>query len=316
LIYFFIPHIITFYIAIFFSALWNALWSGTWHAKLQEDLEACWKQHDFWKIIWRLIALSNIGKLLTPAMIYFILKHFNDYWYHILAWLDVTFWSIAIYFVFQFKEVQKSNKIPWVNSRTFIKIQKEILLKWIKFVFSKNKLYTLMLLMIFGNNIGYLSQILLPSLNNTWIEDFISSYIIWWWTLAWILWNLFPDKIAKKIWWEILFVTLIWINSFLHFIAYYFIENQIIFISTFIAVCFVIWMYIPTWNHLLICFSKIKEKATVRSIFFLIIWWIEWIMLYILSFLEIKEVLFILSIITWTGFIVWFKILLRTKNHV
>jgi hypothetical protein len=51
---------------------------------------------------------------------------------------------------------------------------------------------------------------------------------------------------------------------------------------------------------MLINFSNIKEKATVRSLFFLIIGSFEALFLYISSFFEIKEVLFILSIIIFS----------------
>jgi hypothetical protein len=62
IIIFLFPNIYSFYFAVFFSALWNSLWSWTGHAKLQEDLELAWKKDNFWKIIWRLIALENIWK--------------------------------------------------------------------------------------------------------------------------------------------------------------------------------------------------------------------------------------------------------------
>ena len=314
LIYFFFPTIAMFYVAIIFSSLWSALWSGTGHAKLQEDLEASGKEKEFWKIIGRLIALSNIWKLCTPLIIYFILKYFNNEGYHILAGLDILFWSIAVFFVFQFREVQDINLVKWKTIKEFFRIQKTIFKKWFTFISSTKNLIYLLILMILWNDLGYLSKILLPSLVESWVEDFLTSYIVWLSILAWILWNLLPDKIANKIWWNKLFIIIIWCNAFLHFLAFYFIEYQIALVTTFIFICFIIWLYWPSWNHMLINFSNIKEKATVRSLFFIIIGSFEALFLYISSFFEIKEVLFILSIIIFSWYIIWLKLLFKNNE--
>ena len=156
LIYFFFPTIAMFYVAIIFSSLWSALWSGTGHAKLQEDLEASGKEKEFWKIIGRLIALSNIWKLCTPLIIYFILKYFNNEGYHILAGLDILFWSIAVFFVFQFREVQDINLVKWKTIKEFFRIQKTIFKKWFTFISSTKNLIYLLILMIIWNDLGYL----------------------------------------------------------------------------------------------------------------------------------------------------------------
>ena len=50
-----------------------------------------------------MIALQNIWKLFTPVIIYFVLKY-SEYWYNILAFLDIIFFTIAVIFVFKFIE--------------------------------------------------------------------------------------------------------------------------------------------------------------------------------------------------------------------
>jgi len=177
---FLFPNIFVFYLAIFFSALWNALWSWTGHAKLQEDLEASEMQNQFWKVIWRLIALQNIWKLFTPIIIYFVLKYIEN-WYQILAWLDILAYSIWVFFVFKFIEIWEIQ----IYKNNFLKSQKEVLKKAFNFLFKTKELLLFLILMILANDLGYLARVLLPSLVENWVADFLSSYIIWFSILAW-----------------------------------------------------------------------------------------------------------------------------------
>lgn len=302
IIIFLFPSIYAFYIAIVFSSLWNALWSGTWHAKLQEDLEISEKENEFWKLIGRLIALQNMWKLFTPIVIYFVLRYFSN-WYQILAALDVFFWFIALVFVFQFKETREL--IRYSNKKHFLDSQIDTFKSWLAFLFSTKSLLVLLLLMILWNDLWYLSRVILPSLVENWVEDFLSSYIIWFSILAGILWNLIPQKLWEILSWERLFMILILFNSIFHFWAYYYSANNFILSLFFIFISFVIGIYWATWNHLVMKLTNIKQKATVRSIFLMMIWLFEALFLMIISFFSLKISLLILSISIFLWFIIW-----------
>ncbi len=114
-IYLFLPSYKMFFVAIFFSALWQALWNGNAQAKLEDDLSAIWNKADFWKTIWKLISLTQIWKLLTPIIIYFVLKYFYN-WYSILVSLDLLVWIWVFFIISWFKEIDDSYliKTKWV----------------------------------------------------------------------------------------------------------------------------------------------------------------------------------------------------------
>jgi len=311
LLIFLFPNIYIFYLAVFFSALGNALWSWTWHAKLQEDLEASWMEKQFWKVIWRLIALENIWKLFTPIVIYFVLKYFEN-WYQILAWLDVLAYSIWVFFVFKFIEFWKVEK--YKTKKDFFDSQIITFKKAYKFLFWNKNLLLFLTLMILANDLGYLSRVLLPSLVENWVADFLSSYIIWFSVLAGILWNLLPQKLWDKFSFEKVFMVLILLNSLLHFSAYFYVDNNFILSLIFIFICFVIWIYWPTWNHIIMSLTDIWEKATVRSLFLMILWLFEAIMLFVLSYFDLKIALLLLSIFTFIWFLIWAFSLVLTKK--
>lgn len=302
LIIFLFPNIYSFYIAIFFASLWNALWNWIWHAKLQEDLEAADKKKDFWKIVWRLIAIQNVWKLFTPVVIYFVLKYVSN-WYQILAWLDVVMWIVAIFFVFKFKEIWDFKKAK--NKKDFYFIQIATFKNGFSYLFSHKSLLILILLMVLWNDLGYLARVLLPSLVENWFKDFLGSYVILFSVLAGIIWNLLPDKLWNKFSWEKMFVVLLFFNSLFHIWAYFYVDNNFILTLFFIFISFVVGIYWPAWNHLVMTLTEIKEKATVRSLFLMIIWIFESLFLFILSFYSLKIWLLVLSVLIFTGFIVW-----------
>jgi len=294
------PNIYIFYIAIFFNALWQALWSWTWHAKLQEDLEAAEKQKEFWKVIWRLMALENIGKLFTPVGIYFILKYFSN-GYNILAWLDVLSYSIWVFFVFKFIEFDNIKK--YKNYKHFIKDQINTIKVWAKFLFTNKAIVSFMILMILWDDLWYLAKVLMPSLVKNGVESFLSAYIVWFSVLAWILWNLISHKFWDKFSWEKTFISLILINAILHLLAYFYVNNSLIISIIFIFISFVIWIYWPSWNHIIMQLTNIKEKATTRSIFLMIIGLFEFLFLFLLSFVSLKTWLLFLSVLMSIWFI-------------
>jgi len=305
LLYFLFPSIFIFYIAVFFSSLGSSLWSWTWHAKLQEDLEVSWMEKDFWKIIWRLIALQRIGQLITPIIIFFVLKFFLLDWYKILAGFDVFFWMIAIFFVFKFREINSNNIVSWKKLKDKIGIQIKILKNSLQFMLKDMRIFILLFVMILANDLHFIWNILLPNIVENWLKDFISSFVIWIVSLAWILWAWINHKISNKFWLQNTFIWVVFCNMILHFMAYFFFDIKIIFILLYTMIAFVIWVYTPIWNHLLMNFTEVKEKATVRSIFIMVIWLFESLFLFLFSFLQIKICILILSIMMFLWLILW-----------
>lgn len=144
----------------------------------------------------------------------------------------------------------------------------------------------------------------LIALQNIWklftpiVIYFVLKYFTnWYQILAWL------DVVAWII--AVIFVVLMFFNALLHFWAYYFVDNNFILTIFFVFISFTIGIYWPTWNHLVMSFTNIAEKATVRSMFLMIIWIFEALMLFILSFASLSTGLLILSILIFIWFIVW-----------
>lgn len=304
IIYAFFPSEFNFYFAVLFSALWTSLWSWVWHSKLQEDLEAAGLENEFWKIIWHLIALQNVWKLLTPIGIYFVLKYFSN-WYHILAILDVLTWIIATFFVFKFKPVKDVNYLKWKSLYEMIKYQWKVLKNSFNFIFLNKKFRQFLLVVILTTDFWYLWKIIFPDLVISGIKDYLTSFIVWFSTLAWILWNLIQSKIAKRFWYINAFKWIIFLNFCLYFLCFTFYDNNVILSSLFVLISFTIWMRYPVRNHIFMENTNIQEKATVRSLFMMFLSVLSGIFLFVSSFIPVPIILGILSMMM----LIWFLVL-------
>jgi hypothetical protein len=67
-------------------------------------------------------------------------------------------------------------------------------------------------------------------------------------------------------------------------------------------ISFNIWMWYPIWNHIFMQKTSIQEKATVRSLFIMILSLFSAIVLFISSFISVKIMLLIFSLLM----LVWF----------
>jgi len=298
------PTMLGFGIAIVFKWLGTALWSGTGHSKLQEDLEAAQKNQDFGKIIWRLIWLEQIGQLITPVVIYFVLKYFVLDGYSILAGLDVIIFSLAVFFVFKFKELDSYQKNIWKTFKENLNIQIQTLQKAFKYFWWSKTLKMFLLVMITWNSLNYISTILLPNFVKSWFENYLSSYVVWFVILFGIAGNFLCWKIAKFINWKKLLVLSIFLNSLLYILAYYFYNDGFIFVSLAVLISFVMWIYIPTRNHIFMELSNIQQKASLRSIFLLITRFFEFSILFLFSLFYVRDNLLILGIYLFIWFII------------
>ena len=157
-----------------------------------------------------------------------------------------------------------------------------------RYMKSSKSIIILLISMLFWTDLYFLSKVILPVIVESWVKDYISSFIIWLSTFSWILWSLNSYKISSKIWWKNSFSIFIFFNMLLHFSAFYFFDQKIILTALFILITFVEFSYIPIRNHILMDITPIRAKATSRSLFISILLLYQFIFLLLLSFLEIK----------------------------
>ena len=286
-IYLFFPSYEMFFVAIFFSALWQALWNGNAQAKLEDDLGVLWNKADFWKTIWKLISFTQVWKLLTPIIIYFILKYFDN-WYTILVSLDLFVWVLVFFVISRFKEIDDSYivKTKWIYNS--FKLHIKTITESFKYLFSSKLIVFLLISMLFWTDLYLLAKVILPIIVDYWVEDYIWSIVVWFATLSWILWSLSGSKIAWKIWWKNSFSLFILLNMIFHLLAFYFFDNKLILTILFLFITFVEFAYMPIRNHILMNLTPVRAKATIRSLFISILLLYQFILLFIFSFVEIK----------------------------
>lgn len=298
LLYFFFPLYFVFIIAIFFSACAQALWSGTGHAKLEEDLKAAGMKDDFQKILWRLIALWRAWMLLTPFFVFSILKY-SEYWYQILAWIDIVIWSIVLYFVSQFQDIETDHYQEFgKDMKKNVLLQYKTLKK--SFIYMKNnkKLLLFLSLILLGTDWWLLAITYLPiivDVNS--IQDYYGSIYTLWVSIASILWWVFAYKISKKLW-NILSISLLFmLLGFSHILTFFFHMNTFILTAIIIISSFVSVVVFTIWNSVLVQLTDIHNKSTVRSIFLSIVWLYSYCILFVLSKLSLDIAFLIIGTI-------------------
>lgn len=293
LIYLFIPSYEMFFVAIFFSALWQALWNWNAQAKLEDDLNAIWKKADFWKTIWKLISLTQVWKLITPLIIFFVLKYFPNS-YSILVSLDLLVWIFVFLVISRFKEIDDSyiRKADWIINSMSLHI--DTIMDSFKYMKSTKSIVFLLVSMLFWTDLYLLAKVILPVIVEWWVEDYVSSIVVWFATISWILWSLSSSKIANKLWWQMSFTLLVFLNMILHFMAFYFFEQRFILTVLFICITFVEFAYMPIRNHILMDITPIRAKATIRSLFISVLLLYQFVLLFLLSFVKINVSLLII----------------------
>lgn len=287
IIYLFFPSYEMFFVAIFFSALGQALWNWNAQAKLEDDLNAIWKKADFWKTIWKLVSLTQIWKLLTPIIIYIVLKY-SENSYNILVSLDLIVWFLVLIVISRFKEIDESYilKSDWIKNS--IKLHLDTIFSTFIYMKSSKSIIILLISMLFWTDLYFLAKVILPVIVESWVKDYITSVIVWFTTFAWILWGLNSHKISSKIWWKNSFSIFLFFNMLLHFLAFYFFDQKMVLTVLFILITFVEFSYIPIRNHILMDITPIRAKATSRSLFISVLLLYQFMFLLLLSFLDIK----------------------------
>ncbi|MDD2870894.1 MAG: MFS transporter [Candidatus Gracilibacteria bacterium] len=294
LIYLFIPSYEMFFVAIFFSALGQALWNGNAQAKLEDDLNAIGKKADFGKTIGKLISLTQVGKLITPLIIFFVLKYFPNS-YSILVSLDLLVWIFVFLVISRFKEIDDSyiRKADGIINSMSLHI--DTIMDSFKYMKSTKSIVFLLVSMLFGTDLYLLAKVILPVIVEGGVEDYVSSIVVWFATISGILGSLSSSKIANKLGWQMSFTLLVFLNMILHFMAFYFFEQRFILTVLFICITFVEFAYMPIRNHILMDITPIRAKATIRSLFISVLLLYQFVLLFLLSFVKINVSLLIIG---------------------
>jgi len=313
IIYLFIPSYEMFFVAIFFSALWQALWNGNAQAKLEDDLWALWNKAYFWKTIWKLISLTQVWKLLTPVVIYFVLRYFDNS-YQILVSLDLFVWLLVFIVISRFKEIDDSyiRKTKWIFNS--VKLHISTIIESTKYLYSSKVIILFLVSMLFWTDLYLLSKVILPVIVESWVEDYIWSIVVWIATLAWIFWSLSSSKIAWKIGWEKSFSLFISLNMILHFLAFFFFDIKLILTIIFFFITFVEFAYMPVRNHILMKLTPVRAKATIRSLFISILLLYQFIVLFFFSFISVNLALLIIGFLMICAIITSRYIILESKK--
>lgn len=250
-------------------------------------MNALWKKTEFWKTIWKLVSLVQIWKLLTPLIIFFILKYFES-WYSILAFLDLIVWSFVFLIISRFKEIDDSyiRKASWFKNS--LKLHLDTIYDSFLFMKSSKIIVVFLISMIFWTDLYFLAKVILPVIVDSGIEDYISSIVVWLATLSWILWSMSSSKIAWKIWWKNSFSLFVFLNMLFHFLAFCFFDNKFLLTVLFIIITYIEFCYIPVRNHILMDLTPVRAKATIRSLFISVLLLYQFVFLFVLSLLEIK----------------------------
>lgn len=303
LLLFALPGKYIFFVAAFFSALSQALWSGTGHAKLQEDLNAAWLKDNYWKILWRLISLNMIGQLITPIWIYFILNKFPWFWFHILAWLDILFRTIASIFVMNFKEINFNTTLT-KSFKENLNIHWHTFISTIDYIKNTKKIQKFILLLIFWTNFAYITTIFLPTIKLLWVKDSQSWIIIGISVAIIMLSSWFTHHVANKFSYKKLFWLIMLANAIIHILFAININNLYNLIWLYFIFCFVLWLYWTTWNHIFMNLIDIENKATLRSILLSAVFLYQAIIFFLFWTLNVQTSIFIIFaiLIIWLYF--------------
>jgi hypothetical protein len=291
IIYLFFPYHLMFFVAIFFSALWQALWNWNAQAKLEDDLKAIWKKADYWKTIWKLVSLTQIWKLLTPLGIYAILKYSQNP-YTILAIIDLIVYCFVFITISRFKEIDES----YILKSYWFKHHIETIKECVNYIISSKNIKILLLCMIFWTDMYFLSKVILPVMVDGWVKDYVSSIIVWFWSLFSIIWWLNSNKFTKKLGYKNAFTTFVSINSILHFLAFYFFDYKSVLPFIYILITFIEFAYLPVRNHILMEITPVRAKATIRSLFISIVLLYQFFMMMTFSFIDTKIALLVISV--------------------
>lgn len=266
----FYPEFWWFCLASFFASLYWCFWSGTGQAFLDENLRVLWKEKNFWKIMGAYMSYENLSSIVTPLVASAILKFFGDYWYNILAILDVWFsfilvvMTLNLYSMSEFEnEKLEIKKAILHNIKTWTIAINNII---------KNSTITLILLYrTLSHHLWLLFLMILPILKGEWMMDWYWWFVIALWSIVEMLslryWYKFSEKYTYNFSWVFSSVSqaiiLVLIGVFYH----------TWWLVVILYVVFLLFQGLidPAWNHILVHHTKWKSVATTRSIIFSIL---------------------------------------------
>ncbi|EKE26096.1 MAG: Transport protein [uncultured bacterium (gcode 4)] len=310
---FIFPTYIWFIIASFFGWLYFSFWSWAWQAFLDENLKICWRQKDFWKLIWDFWFAEKFGSLITPilaSLILLLTKNFDEIiGYRILAFLDVFVSLFLVIMVFKLIDTTIiTENISWI--RNILNDNIKTAKKWLKNVFYNSKLRLILIYRSLSNHVAFFYVILLPFLLKQWMPDWYSWIIITISAIWAMLASKFSYKISEKFSYNFSWVFSSVIQWILLIIAWFVLKNWILVILIYIIFDIFEHLWYPAWNHIVVENSQGIAVATTRSIIFWIFAlyttvWKQFLALFPIEYALVWSWIFILGI----NLIFWKKIL-------
>ncbi len=266
------PSFIWFLIASIFWWLMLAFWSWAGQAFLDENLKICWRQKEFWKVIWDFWFYNKIWWLITPIIASGVLLYSQKlstwiFWYRVLAFMDLIIALILLIIVMRLIEnTDIKEKVDWIDN--IIKHNFNTAKKWIINVFNNDKLRFILIYKCLSNSVAYLFIIFTPFVLKLWMPD----WYVWIVMTCATIWGMISSKnafkISKRYWYNFTWVLGSVLQGILLIFAGLILNNWVILIVIYILFEMAEELWYPSWNHIVVEHSQGMAIATTRSIIF------------------------------------------------
>lgn len=264
---FLFPSLVWFIIAAIFAGLYWSFWSGTGQAFLEENLRAIGKEKEFGKKIWYLMALENFAWIITPIFAAGLLKFLGDSGYIVLAGLDVIFAFLLVILTMCLKEQfdiqEKLDSFKKILHKN-IAVAKQA----IKNVFTNENLKTFLIYRTLSSHVAFFFIVSLPVLVSNGMQEWMGWIITAIAGIAMMITNKYAYILGEKKSYNVAWVLAAIMQAILLIIAWLVLESRILFALVFVVFNFFEWLWMPSWNHVLVEQTNWIALATTRSIIF------------------------------------------------
>jgi MFS family permease len=307
------PTIAGFAVAAIFRAFYFSFWSGTGQAFLDENLHILNERDKFGKVIGKFMAYEQFTLLLTPVIAAVILKFMGDAGYKILACLDVALATVLIVLVLQLKEIMKKPKFRTLKQIFYknVKTGKIALSN----VFRNNRLRLLLIYRSLSHHMLFFTIILLPTMSNKGMPDWISGGIITAAGVGALISTKFAYKIGEKYSYNFAWVISSVFQGALLIIAALVLDSWVLLAGVFVMFSVFYGLWGPAWNHVLVEETRGQAIATTRSIVMAVFALYITIGKQILSFIEVEYALMGLGVFILLVNLVLGKKILELKRN-
>lgn len=245
-------------------------WSGTAQAFLDENLRVLWREKEFWKIIGHYTALEKAAWIIAPLVTTWVLKWLWNEGYVWLAWFDLIFAVVLLFFLLQLHE---TTQLKWFeNVKDFLQQQLNTSLQALSNVRTNKTLRTYALYRSLANHVSFFMLLAFVMMTDAWMPEWWSGLLALSASFMMMLASKYAYLIGDSKWWWWLRV---WANVFqaILLICVGFFTNQWLVIAVvYVLFEFFEGLWMPAWNHCIVEQTKWVAIATTRSIIFAIFW--------------------------------------------